>query len=191
MMYWKVRRYTPKELLKLYGLHIALIVSVFINLCLLVTRPNLAKTVSAEVKADFDAFARKVTNHILDTSYITYEAATMSLMSPESGELTPPVVRILQQQQQLPRDMSELKATAKTYMAQRRVSAVRIDEVNQKEMDGRGLVPVEVVGVVAVHSAEEADPGPVHFRFRYLIGMRPGTQTPTVANFQDLSPPAR
>ena len=151
----------------------------------------MSKTISPEVKADFDNFARKVTNHILDTSYITYATSTTTLMNRDGGELAPPVVGFLQQQQQLPHDMNELKATAKTYMAQRRVSAVRIDEVNQKEMDGRGLVPVEVTGVVAVHSAEEADPGPVHFHFRYLIGFRPNSQTPIVANFQDLSPPAR
>jgi len=188
MMYWRVRRYTPEELLKLYGLHIALIVSVLLNILLFISRPNLSKTISPEVKADFDSFARKVTNHILDTSYITYAASTAALMNPEGGELTKPVIVYLQQQQQLPRDMNESKAQASTYMAKRRVCAVRVDEVNQREMDSRGMVPVDVSGVVAVHSSEEADPGPVPFHFRYLIGFRPNSQTPIVANFQDLSP---
>jgi hypothetical protein len=89
---------------------------------------------------------------------------------------------------QLPRNINELKATAKTYMAQKRVSAVRIDEVTQKDADNRGLVAVDVTGVVAVHSAEEAGPDAVHFHFRYLLGFRPNTQIPLVAKFQDLSP---
>lgn len=189
MMYWRVRKYTPKEMLKRYGLHIGLIVSVLLNLLLFATRPNMNKVVSAEVKADFDAFVRRVTQHILDTSYITYEASTTALMRPDSGELAPPVVKFLQQQGQLPHDMTELRATAKTYAVQKRVSAVRIDEINQKEMDNHNLIPVEVTGVVAVHAADSADD--VHFKFRFLVGFKPNTQIPIVANFQDLSPPAR
>lgn len=191
MMYWRVRKYTPKEMLKRYGLHIGLIVSVLLNLLLFATRPNMNKVVSAEVKADFDAFVRRVTQHILDTSYITYEASTTALMRPDSGELAPPVVKFLQQQGQLPRDMTDLRNTAKSYAAKRRVSAVRIDEINQREMDNHNLIPVDVTGVVAVHSAEESYPGAVHFKFRFLVGFKPNTQIPIVANFQDLSPPAQ
>ena len=191
MMYWRIRKYTPKEMLKRYGLHIGLIVSVLLNLLMFATRPNMSKVVSAETKADFDAFVRRVTQHILDTSYITYEGSTTALMRPDSGELAPPVVKFLQSQGQLPSNMAQLKATAKTYAAQRRVSAVRIDDVTQREMDNHNLIPVDVSGVIAVHSAIEDTSGPVTFKFRFLVGFKPNTQIPIVANFQDLSPPVR
>lgn len=190
-MYWRVRKHTPKEMLRLYGVHVALAISIFCNLFQLATRPNLNKFVAPEAKVALDAFARKVTEHILDTSYITYEDSTTSLIN---NELSPPVQQILQQQQALPRNIAELKATAKTYAAQRRVSAVRINQVDvlEKDTDKYGRIPVEVSGVVAVHSAEESDPGPVSFKFRFTLGY--STKDPKallVANFQDLSPPAR
>jgi len=190
-MYWRVRKYTPEQLFRLYGVYIALATSVFMNMILLLTRPNLNRLVTPEVKADFDSFSRKVTQHILDTSYITYYDSTSALMS---SELSPPVVQMLQQQQTLPKSLTELKATAKTYTAQRRVSAVRIDEVEvrQNDMDRLGRIPVDVSGVVAVHSAEEADPGPVPFKFRFMVGRSTKEpHDPLVASFQDLSPPGR
>jgi hypothetical protein len=188
-MYWRIRKHGPKEMLKQHGVHIVLAISLFfnfINFCVGLTQH---KPVSAQLKTDFDAFVRKVTEHILDTSYVSYEGSTVALIDKDKGELSPSVIAAMRNQQQLPRDLAELRATEKSYTDQRRVSAIRIDEVNQSEPDSNGLVPIDVSGVVAVHSAEESDPGPVRFRFKYLVGLRGATQTPIVANFQDLSGP--
>jgi hypothetical protein len=193
-MYWRVRKYDLKDTLKHYGVHIALGVSLFMNMWLMITRPNPNRTVGPEVKQDIEAFARRVTQHILDTSYISYENSTAALMTKDHGELSLPVVNYLQRTNVLPRDANELKATLKTYAAQRRVAAVRIDDVsvNQNDMDKYGRIPVVVTGLVAVHSAQEADPGPVPFRFRYIVGANASDpQALAVASFQDLSPSPR
>jgi hypothetical protein len=78
---------------------------------------------------------------------------------------------------------------------------VRVDEVNVGEPDAnrQGLIPIDVKGVVAIHSSDEqgtADPQP--FRFKYWVGnkadakrqpvMDPnGKPVLVVANFEDLS----
>lgn len=93
----------------------------------------------------------------------------------------------------------ELAAQAKSLADSRQLSAIRIDEVNTSEPNAKGLIPMDVRGVVAIHSAEESGPsGPVNFKFRYLIGnksdkngqpvMGPdGRPMALVAGFEDLS----
>ena len=73
-MYWRIHKYGPLDVLKKYGVHIVLGLSLFFNFLLIVTRPNLKKTITVDVKQQMDQFARRVTNHILDTSYISYQA---------------------------------------------------------------------------------------------------------------------
>jgi len=93
----------------------------------------------------------------------------------------------------------ELAAQAKSLSDSRQLSAIRIDEVTSSEPNNKGLIPMDVRGVVAIHSAEESGPsGPVNFRFRYLIGnksdkngqpvMGPdGKPLALVAGFEDMS----
>lgn len=186
-MYWRIRKHGPKELLQRHGVHIALAISLVINLVFFGARLGQHPTTNSQQKADFDAFIRKVTEHILDTSYISYEASTAALIDKDKGELTQGVVASLRNENQLPHDFAELKANEKVYTEQRRVTAIRIDEVTQSEPDGQGMIGIDVKGVIAVHSAEESDPGPVHFHFKYKVGVRGGTEIPVVVDFKDLS----
>jgi hypothetical protein len=187
MMYWRVRKYGAQELLQQYGIHLALALSLIFNVLLIATRPSPYKGVSAEVKSDFDSFARKVTEHILDTSYINYQDATNSLINSVTGELAPPVVQGLRSKGYLPTSKEEFQASLKSYTDSKRVCAIHIKEVLQGDKDAQGLIPVDVSGVVAVHSAEESYPGPVPFHFRYRIGFRPNTTQPLVGAFEEVT----
>ena len=189
-MYWRIRKYGPLDLFKKYGLHIFLIFSVLFNFLLIATRPNLKKVITTDVKNQLEAFAKQVATHILDTSYISYGAATSALLDTTNGELDLPVIGELRRQQLLPTSAEELKANIQTYTSQKRVVAIRIDNVSTGEavvVNGASLIPIDVSGVVAVHSADEAGP-PSPFHFQFLMGYRGGnTQTPLVASFKDLS----
>jgi hypothetical protein len=174
-------------MLQQYGIHMGLALSVLLNVFLVATRPNLHNNVSAEIKADFDSFARRVTQHILDTSYINFGSATNALIDSASGELAPSVVASLRQKGQLPSTREQFQASLKDYTDKKRVCAVDISEVHVGEKDAQGLIPVDVSGRVAVNSADESFPGPVPFHFHYRVGVRPNTQTPIVGTFDDLS----
>jgi hypothetical protein len=194
-MYWRVRRVSPEQVVKTYGVHACLAVSLLVNGFLLITRPNPQKQVSGEMKTNLDVFARNVTQHILDTSFISYEASTRALLPTGNvpGELAPPVVAQLKAREQLPKTLEDLRATARTLESQRQVSAVRIDSVNQGEPDEKSLVPLEVTGMVAIHSADESVSGnPVGFKFGLKVGMaanpqNPEQKRPIVVEFRDMS----
>jgi hypothetical protein len=187
MMYWRIRKYGVAEMFQQYGLHLAVLISVLLNIFLIATRPGPNKGVSTEVKTDFEQFGRRVTQHILDTSYINYQSATTSLMDPQSGELAPPVVNIMRKRGLLPNSKEELQASIKAFGDSKRVCAVNVQTVRVSDPDSQGLIPIDVTGVVAVHSAEESYPGPVPFHFRYRVGYRRGSTTPLVSDFADLS----
>lgn len=168
-----------------YGVHVALIISLLANVLLYFTRPN-TKGMSAETKVDFDNFARRVTTHLLDTSYISYAQSTAALIT--GPELAPNVVQALRQSEMLFKTDEEFQATERMLKQQRQLAAVRIDSVQLGEPTQGGLVPVTVAGVVAIHSAEESGPsGPVPFQFQYLIGQHKETMKPIVAQFADQS----
>ena len=189
-MYWRIRKYGPIDVLKKYGIHIALVISLLFNFLLFVSRPNLKKKVTIDVAAQLENFARGVATHILDTSYISYGPSTAALMSPDRGELDAPVVNLLRSQQLLPNSPAELKANIQTYTDQKRVVAVHIDKVSTGDavtVNGASLIPIDVWSTTAVHSADEAG-SPNHWHFQFLIGYRGGnTQAPLVADFKDLS----
>lgn len=194
-MYWRIRRVSPEQVVKTYGVHACLAVSLLVNGFLLITRPNPQKQVSGELKTNLDVFARNVTQHILDTSFISYENSTRALLpnGPVPGELAPPVVALLKSKEQLPKTMEDLRATARTLESQRQVSAVRIDSVTQGEPDDKSLVPLDVTGMVAIHSADESVSGnPVPFHFYLKVGMaanpqNPEQKRPIVVDFRDAS----
>jgi len=195
-MYWKVRKTSPEQIARQYGVHAALGVSLLFNLILFTTRPAIPK-VSAELKVSFEQFAKQVTEHLLDTSYISYSDSTLALMR---DELAPAVVKQLQASEMLAKSDDDLRATAKTLAEERQVSAVKIKSIDPSELTPTGMLPVEVKGLVVIHSAQEAGPtGPVPFDFKFLIGGKVGpdgkaamaadgkTPLPVVANFQDAS----
>ncbi len=186
-MYWRVRNFGPEHLVRQYGVHAALGASVLINVLLIVSRPNPHAGVIGAAKKNFEVFARQVTTHLLDSSYITYDQSTAALLGGGGvvGELAPSVVQQLKQIELLPKSAEEVEATRRQLGEERRVSAVRIDSVTPGEMDKNGMIPVEVKGIAAYHSASGSeDPHP--FRFQYLMGLTgktPEEQKPIVAAF--------
>ncbi len=189
-MYWRIRKYGPLDVLKKYGIHMVLALSLAFNALLIVTRPNLKKTVTSDVRSQLESFARQAAIHILDTSYISYGPATAALINPSTGELDLTVINELRRQQLLPVSAEELKANIQIYTDQKRVVAVRIDKVSSGDaviVNGASLIPVDVWATTAVHSADEAG-APNNWHFQFLIGYRGGnTQAPLVADFKDLS----
>src|SRR5476649_1185805 len=101
-MYWRVQKIGPEQLVKLYGVHLLLILSLLVNGFLWLTRP--AKTMPAAVKADMDTFSRRLTNHLLDTSYISCENNMTALRQ----ELDPPLAANLTQQGILPKSNADM-----------------------------------------------------------------------------------
>ena len=179
-MYWRVEKVGPEQLVKTDGIHILLVVSVCLNGILWLSRPQ--KTMPAEVKQDVEAFVRTVTNHLLDTSYLSCETNMTALRS----ELDPPLARTLTQQGILPKDAQDMHALVMDMAERKQICSVRIDKIQVREPDQRGLIPVAVQGVCAIHSAAEtAERG---FTFQYLIGQHPETKQFLIADYRDLTP---
>src|SRR5687768_1384278 len=137
-MYWRVRSITPEDLLRQYGVHIALVISILCNVGLFFTRPSSKGQVDKGTKDQFTVFARQVTNHILDNSYVSFEQSTTALLS---SELAPSVKQQLMKMELLPKSMDEIKATARTLEQQRQITAVRIDSVSQGDPNAQSLIP--------------------------------------------------
>lgn len=194
-MYWRVRKLGPNQIIRQYGVHIGLVLSLAANALLIVTRPATPK-ISLDSKTYNIQFAKTVTQHLLDTSYISYVQSTNALIN---DELAPPVIEQLRKGDMLAKTQEELRAMAQQLTTQRTVSAVKIDEVRDSDLTPQGFMPVEVKGVVVVHSAEDASPA-VQFDFKFIIGaktkqdgtmmMMPDGKTPAplIVQFQDASP---
>ncbi|MCA0314704.1 MAG: hypothetical protein LCH63_12840 [Candidatus Melainabacteria bacterium] len=180
-MYWKVQKIGPEQLIRAYGVHILLGVSVIINGFLFLTMPKGNK-VSSETKQTIDAFVRDVTNHLLDTSYINCEKNVMELRK----ELAPNVFAAMAQRKEVPGTNSELIGLIRDMSERKQVCAVRVDKVTTGDPDNRGMIPVEVQGVCALHSSQ--DTGETNFRFRYLIGQHAETKAFLIADFHDETP---
>jgi hypothetical protein len=171
------------QLVKKYGIYVGLTVSLLLNVLLIATRPNLSKVVGAADKANFEQFARTVTSQFLDSSYISYGANTLALMS---GELAPSLRDKLQADGTLPRSKEEIAATERELSAKREVTAVRIDSVDLGEPDSNSFVPADVKGTVAVHSADESGPSEQNFHFKLLIGTSAQTNAPLLVRMEEL-----
>jgi len=179
-MYWRVQKVGPEQLVKLYGVHLLLIVSLMANGIQWLTRP--AKTMPAEVKADMETFSRRLTNHLLDTSYISCENNMTALRQ----ELDPPLAAALTQQGILPKSNSDMQALVLDMRERKQICAVRIDDVKVSDPTAKGLIPVRVTGVCAIHSAAET--AERRFTFQYLIGQRGDTGQLILSQYEDLSP---
>src|SRR5579883_1414246 len=142
---------------------------------------------NADKKSDYTAFVKQVTEHLLDTSYINYAQSTMLL----NQELHPALQNRLRQQGVLPESDAAYKANLMDYQKSRRVVAVKFNAIDLKDLTKDGMLPVDVQGDVAMHSADEAATQPFHFLF--VVGMRPGPTPsdppmPVVVDMQDLPP---
>lgn len=183
-MYWRVRKISPEQLMKNYGVYAVCAVSVFFNL-IMMTKMAPSKALNQEQKINFDNFARQVTRHITDGSFLTYESSMIALeFAKDKSELGPDVIRLLQQQEVIQPNYEATKAVARQLKDTKSVSTVAIDNVRLDDPNGEGFVPVEVSGRVVKHSAEGVL-GPDNFRFRYLIGTR--NDEPVVVRMEDLS----
>ncbi len=183
-MYWRVRKITPEQLLRQYSIHIIVVVSLFGNLIQFISRPK-KEVVTNQMKNDFGVFAKQVTTHLLDTSYINYTESTSRLQ----GELSDAVKIKLRQDGVLPATVEEMKANLMEFTKSRRVCAMQFKTVELKDPTPQGMVPVEVQGVVAVHSADESAQQPFHLA--YMVGLRKGDPpVPVVVQMQELAPAA-
>lgn len=185
-MYWRVRKIDPNQIVRTYGVYAVCVVSVLFNL-IAMTRMAPSKALSKDQKVDFEGFARQVTRHITDGSFLTYENSMIALQfSKEKAELGPEVIRMLQRQEIIQPNYEATKAVARQLKDTKSVSCVSIDEVHIDDPNGQGLVPIEVSGKIVKHSAEGVM-GPDNFRFRYLIGTIGAEDRPIVARLDDLS----
>jgi hypothetical protein len=148
-------------------------------------------------KSELEKFARTVTNHLLDTSYISYRRSTIAL----TKELAlVPVQQMLVKAGMLALRANELDAQEKTLQELHQVSSVRIDDVQVGDPDAnrRGLIPIAVRGMATVHSTHEGTANPQPFHFKYWVESKsdpeehPATGVDNkpwliVAYFEDLS----
>ncbi|MBX9670312.1 MAG: hypothetical protein K2X93_22120 [Candidatus Obscuribacterales bacterium] len=183
-MYWRVRKITPEQMLKQYSVHVILAISLLGNAFLFISRPK-KEAMDKQMKLDFVNFSKQVTNHLLDTSYINYIDSTSRLQA----ELSDAVKGKLRQDGILPSTEQELKANLLEFSKSRRVCALQFQAVDIKEPNPQGLVPIEVSGTVAVHSADESAQQPFHLM--YMVGLSKKTEPPSpiVVDMKDLPPP--
>ncbi|MBS2007795.1 MAG: hypothetical protein JST01_12185 [Cyanobacteria bacterium SZAS TMP-1] len=180
-MYWRVQKVGPEQLIRLYGIHILLGLSLIVNAFLWLSRPS-KPAMPTEVKQDVEKFARQVTINLLDTSYITCQENMLNL----KDELAPSVAATLAQVGVLPRNEQDLRALVLDMSERKQICAVRIDQVKVFDPDANGCIPVQVKGVCAIHSAAET--GERNFVFTYLLGSKKDNGALVVAKWSDDTP---
>jgi hypothetical protein len=176
-MYWKVRKLSLKDMALKNWVYVALVFSVMGNMLGIAMRPSVGKGMTGELKLNYDQFARQVTSHLLDTSYITYKASTIALGGPQlqgGGELEKHVLEGMKQTGLMAKSSEEVEALGKGLYDTRTVAAVRIDGVNIGTPPANKPVPVDVSGVVVIHSSQETNPNPVPFDFHFDMALKPG-----------------
>lgn len=189
-MYWRVRKVSPEQIAKTYGVHVVCIVSVLLNLILVSSNLAKANKLSTEQKVNFDTFVRDVTRHLVDTSYLTYENSMIQLAYKQKPELSPQVFKMLMQagpqgeDPAIPPSLERLKGMKRQLESSKCVTAVSLDNVKIEEPDSKGMVPVLVEGRAVKHDAGGVFELP--FRFRMLVGTY-SDGIPVVAAFQDAS----
>jgi hypothetical protein len=189
-MYWRVRKITPEQMLRRYGIHVALGISLLLNGFFYITRPN-PKKISQAMQMDLEAFVKSASTHLLDSSYITYRDSTSTLMT---KELAPAEKKRLIESGLLPRRAEELEANARDLESKHQVSAIRIEQVNMGEPTKEGYMPFDVSGTTVVQSSDEGSSTakPVAFHFRFMVGMagdvsKGEVQKPIILRLEDRS----
>lgn len=163
-MYWRVRKLGPEQIARKYGIHAALIVSVIFNLVLF-TKVNSARAVTGAQKSDSEKFAKQVTAHLYDASYLTFADSMSALTS----ELAPNALKKLTADGTVPRSMDELKTVQRELQDKKSVSCLKMDDVNVAAPDGNGMLPIDMKVNIIVHDSEGVRP--TGMKMRYLIGM--------------------
>jgi len=184
-MYWKVRKLTLKDLLWQNLSKLLLVFSLFLNVLLVLSHPAPSKGLSKELSANYKSFARRVTQHLLDTSYVSYKTSTTELMS---GELDQRVIQGMKERELLAKNADEMEATYKKLYDNRQLSAVQIKEVVVGAPPPGKPIPVEVRGMVAVHAADSGITNPVPFHFHYDMALRMGEDKKTPLVGEDKLP---
>lgn len=185
-MYWRVRKISPEQVAKTYGVHAVCVVSILFNLILL-TKIAPSNALNAQQKADFAAFSQQVTRHMLDTTYTTYESSMRQLQT----ELNPQLFRSMQKPDAggatiIPPSSTDMKAIAKTLDGSKSVSSVMFSEIKvaeEPDANVNNFVPVTVTGKIISHSSEGLV-GPQDFRFKFWMGQTKDLK-PLVGAFQD------
>ncbi len=180
-MYWRLTKITPQQFLQQYAVHIALAGALTLNFFQLMTRPKTDK-LPQQMQQSFVIFAKQVTTHLLDTTYLTFLESTQALDS----ELAPPV-KIYLKQRGLLAQGAELSAMGIQLKRSRQVCAIRFDRVQLSDPNAQGMIPCTVAGKIAVHSSDESGPAEQDFCFRYLIGISKATQQPIIAGFEEVA----
>ena len=170
-MYWRVRKLGPEQIARQYGVHAALIVSVIFNLVLF-TKVNGAKAVTSVQKSDSEKFARQVTSHLYDASYLTFADSMGAL----TNELAPGALKKLTADGTVPGSMDELKTVQRELQDQKSVSCVKVDDVNVSAPDANGMLPIDMKVQIVVHNTEGVKP--VGMKMRYLVGMARSKDSP-------------
>lgn len=192
-MYWRIRKITPDQIAKSYGVYVVCVVSVLFNI-IMMTRLAPSKALNAQQKNDFTVFAKQVTQHLTDSNFLTYEQSMNALVfGGNKSELQANAKALLQKEEVVPKDQTSMRALARQYKDKKAVACISIDDVQVQDPDAgkSNLVPVEVSGKLVQHSAEGVI-GPSFFRFRYYIGTAAQASDPTqtwpvVVEFQDKS----
>lgn len=188
-MYWRVRKISPEQVAKTYGVYVVCAASVICNL-LLFSKVAPSNKLNSEQRINFDTFARQVTRHVVDSCFLTYEASMSQLAySGTKSELGPGVIKALSAAGVIPPSLDEMKAIGRQLKDTKSVSSISINEVKIEEpsASSKGLVPIEVSAQVVKHSAEGVM-GPAPVKFKLLVGQRGGdTPLPVVAEFMDAS----
>lgn len=184
-MYWRVRKITPEQLLRQYAVHIVLAISLLMNGWQYITKPK-KETMNAGMKQDFVGFAKTVTAHLLDTSYVNYIDSTIALHKELNGN----VLKKLKADGILPSTDHDMKANAMDFEKSRRVCAIQFQNVQLNDPNAQGMVPIDVQGIVAVHSSDESTQQP--FRLQFLVGLKKMGEdqppAPIVIDMRDLPP---
>lgn len=186
-MYWRVRKISPEQVAKTYGVHAVCIVSVLANM-VMISKIGPSNKLNTEQRINFDTFARQVTRHVVDGCFISYENSMLQLAyAGTKSELGPGPIKMLTQSGVIPPTLDEIKAIGRQLKDTKSVSSISIRSVKVDETNSKGMVPIEVTGDLVKHSAEGLM-GPAPIRFKMLVGQRGGdTPLPVVAEFMDVS----
>jgi hypothetical protein len=109
------------------------------------------------------------------------------------------VIETLKSQGLIAKSEEDLRAQARSLIDQRQVAAIKITSVVMHEAPNpNSPTPVDVKGIVAIHSSQDTGPTePLPFFFRYAVGARVGQNgqpemvngnpVPMIADFRDMS----
>ena len=172
-MYWRIRKIRPEDVTRKYGVWAVCAVSVLINIIVIADKIQHAKVVTSEQKANVADFARQVSLHFFDATYLTIADSIRAL----SQELSADAYNRFVRGGDIPATPELIKAVAFEMTEAKSLSAIRYDSIDVgEEMNSQGYVPVSLRLTVAQYGAEGFS-GPKYFSCRYLMGRIRDPQT--------------